>query len=223
MGNTQTNQRPTVKDGLGAFLHPYCTGMAVRTAPVPSVRQGQTGFTLIELIVTMAIAAILLTVGVPSFSTVIKNNRLVSQTNSLVTDLNIARSEAVKRATSVVLCNSSNPNAAAPTCSGSGNNWSSGWLVFVDANTNSTFDGTDTLIKVGQAIDGSAAVRATAGLNTFTYAADGTNASAAVADFAICDDRGEDFGRQVRISTTGRPRLITGSSTSPLSSCTAPT
>lgn len=170
---------------------------------------GQTGFTLLELIITMAIAAILLTIAVPSFQTTITNNRLATQTNSLVTDINIARSEAVKRGTSVVLCSSADPNAAAPVCLGAGNAWTSGWIVFVngagDADANQFAAATDTLIKVSQAIGGTATILTAGALNTFTYNGDGTSAAAI---FAICDDRGEAFGRQVQIRPTGRPRLI---------------
>jgi type IV fimbrial biogenesis protein FimT len=181
---------------------------------------GETGFTLIELIVTMAIAGILLTVAVPSFQTTIANNRLTTQTNSLVTDINIARSEAVKRGTSIVLCNSSNANAAAPICTGNGNAWSSGWLVFFDNNGDNAFVTTDgdTLIKVGQASGGSATILTANTLNAFAYNGDGTSAAATNVNFFICDDRGETFGRQVQIRLTGRPRLISGPL--PASACT---
>jgi len=184
----------------------------------------QTGFTLLELMITMAIAAILLTVAVPSFQTTISNNRLATQTNSLVTDINIARSEAAKRGTGVVLCSSSNPNAPAPTCIGAGNAWTSGWIVFVNGPGDtdaSQFDvATDELIKVGQAIGRTATILTANTLNTFTYNGDGTSSIAVNADFSICDDRGEPFGRQVQIRPTGRPRLIGG----PLlaGSCTTP-
>jgi len=171
---------------------------------------GQTGFTLLELMITMAIAAILLTVAVPSFQTTISNNRLATQTNSLVTDINIARSEAAKRGTGVVLCSSSNPNAPTPTCVGAGNAWTGGWLVFVDADSSGAFNAGDPLIKVGQAIGGTATILTANTLNTFTYNGDGTSSIAVNADFSICDDRGEPFGRQVQIRPTGRPRLIGG-------------
>jgi len=179
---------------------------------------GQTGFTLLELMITMAIAAILLTVAVPSFQTTIGNNRLATQTNTLVTDINIARSEAVKRGTGILLCSSANPNAATPTCTGAGNAWTGGWLVFVDADGSNAFDAGDTLIKVGQAIGGTATILTANTLNTFTYNGDGT--SSIIADFSICDDRGEPFGRQVQIRLTGRPRLIGGPL--PAGSCTTP-
>ena len=59
------------------------------------------GFTLLELMVTVAVVAILATVGVPSFRDLIQNNRVTTQTNELVTALNFARTEAVKRARAV--------------------------------------------------------------------------------------------------------------------------
>jgi type IV fimbrial biogenesis protein FimT len=59
------------------------------------------GFTLVELMVTLAVLAILITVGIPAFGDLVRNNRVTSQTNELVTALNIARSEAVKRGRNV--------------------------------------------------------------------------------------------------------------------------
>ena len=55
------------------------------------------GFTLVELMITLAIAGILVAVGIPSFNSTISSNRLTSYANELVTALNLARSEAVKR------------------------------------------------------------------------------------------------------------------------------
>ncbi|MCF6236723.1 MAG: GspH/FimT family pseudopilin [Gammaproteobacteria bacterium] len=185
----------------------------------------QAGFTLIEMMITLSIAAILLTVAVPSFQTTIANNRLATQTNNLVTDINIARSEAVKRGTNVVLCTSASPSATTPICTGSGNTWTSGWIIFVngisDTDATQFAATTDTLIKVGNSVNGDTTILTGATLNAFIYSADGNNAGA-VANFAICDSRGVNYGRQIRISATGRPRLISGSNTAPLGSCTAP-
>jgi type IV fimbrial biogenesis protein FimT len=61
------------------------------------------GFTLVELMITLAVAAVLLTVAVPSFQAVFQNNRLVSQVNELVTAINLARNEAIKRGVNVTL------------------------------------------------------------------------------------------------------------------------
>lgn len=81
------------------------------------------GFTLIELMVTLAIAAVLLVVGVPSFVEFQRNSELTSQTNSLVAALNAARTEAMKRNTNAYVI----PG-------GSANKWSDGWIVFADTN-----------------------------------------------------------------------------------------
>ena len=94
-------------------------------------KHNEMGFTLVELIVTMAIAAIILTQAVPSFSTMISNNRLTTQTNDLVADINLARSEAIKRGLRVILCRTANPNAVAATCGGTANTWSMMVPVFL--------------------------------------------------------------------------------------------
>ena len=62
------------------------------------------GFTIPELIITMGVAAIILSTAVPSVNTTIKNNRLATQVNHIITDLHFARSEAAKRDVRVILC-----------------------------------------------------------------------------------------------------------------------
>ena len=82
----------------------------------------QSGFTLIELMVTISILAILLGIGVPSFRTMIEESRIRSVSTDIVRALELARSEAVKRGTPITLCASSDQ----ATCSGT---WVNGWLV----------------------------------------------------------------------------------------------
>lgn len=82
------------------------------------------GFTLYELMVTVGIAALVLSFGVPGFQSFIQNNRSATHTNDLVTALHVGRSEATRRGVVVELCASSD----GATCSGS-NDWSDGWIV----------------------------------------------------------------------------------------------
>lgn len=89
------------------------------------------GFTLIELMVTLAIAAILMFLAVPSFVSFQKNAQLTSAANSLLVSINAARGEAMKRGMSVILV---------PT--GNGSDWKTGWVVVVDKNTPRTYTAT---------------------------------------------------------------------------------
>jgi type IV fimbrial biogenesis protein FimT len=187
-------------------------------------RQTMGGFTLVELMVTLAIGAILLTQAVPSFMTTIKNNRLTTYTNDLVSDINLARSEAVKRGTRVVLCRSADPSLATPVCGGTNNTWSTGWLVFADANGDGIFDAGETLIRVGLPVEGATTVitNATSDSN-LEYNPDGTtNAGGGTGVFALCDDRGAGFGRQIQVNAMGRPQLVKGSDAGVTLNCATP-
>jgi type IV fimbrial biogenesis protein FimT len=82
------------------------------------------GFTLFELMITLAVAAVIVSFGVPAFSSFIQNNRATTHTNDLVTALNLARSEATRRGAAVMVCSSTD----ASTCNGD-DDWSTGWVV----------------------------------------------------------------------------------------------
>ena len=90
------------------------------------------GFTLIELIVTVAIAAIVLAIAVPSFQETITSNRLTTFSNTFVASLNLARSEAIKQNRRVTLCSSTD----GLSCATGG--YQQGWIIFIDSNNNAT-------------------------------------------------------------------------------------
>lgn len=153
------------------------------------------GFTLIELMVTVAVLAILLSIAIPSYRTFVMNSRMASQTNDLVTALSLARSEAVKRAANVTVCASSN----GATCAGS---WNLGWIVL---------DAAGTPLRVQQALGGASTLSGgTDVASTITFTASGRTtipitATAASTTLTLCPPTPASVqGRAIQIERTGR-------------------
>lgn len=107
------------------------------------------GFTLIELMVTLAVAIILLAVGIPMFSQMQANSRTTAQTNGLVSAITLARAEAVGKRVPAAICAKGNSVPTNFTCGGAGD-WANGWEVFLDeGGVEGAYDaGTDTIIRV---------------------------------------------------------------------------
>ncbi len=177
------------------------------------------GFTLIELIITLAVAAVVLTLAAPALRDTLIRNRVATEINSLAATLNQGRSEAIKRGRSVTLCNSSNGTSC---CSSSGascaKNWQNGWILFEDSNADGTFDSSDeTAIKVSSGFTSS---------DTLTYAANTATSTATssyvrfksngfskeAGSFKLCESGSAvKYARALYISTTGRIRLSSDS------------
>lgn len=158
----------------------------------------QRGFTLIELLVTLSVAAILLTVAVPNFQIFVMNNRMATQANDLITALNLARSEAVKRAANVTVCASSNTTS----CTGT---WAQGWIVR---------DAAGTPIRVQQALGGASTLSGgTDVASTITFTSTGrttipTTATPASTTLTLCPPSPASVqGRIIQIERTGRTRV----------------
>lgn len=148
-------------------------------------KHNETGFTLVELIATLTIAAILATVAVPSMSTFLKNNRITSQANEFIIAMNYARSEAIKRGAAL---------SVVAVGGGIGDEWGNGWNVVLVS------DG--SVQKQFSALAGTSTLGSTGAISTFTYAATGR---VNVADtLSLCDDRTAETGRTITVSTTGR-------------------
>ena len=183
------------------------------------------GFTLIELMVTVAIAAILMGIAIPSFRDMLNSSKLTTQTNQLVTALHLARGESIKRGVRATVCKSGNPGDAAPTCSTTAN-WAEGFIVFIDntqiaGNTRAVIDGTDERLRIFGPFTGSpitAGSNFERGISYFpSGSVKGINSSGSdtiiTAGSNQLDLCRSGKGRRISISTNGR---IT---TSVLSSC----
>jgi prepilin-type N-terminal cleavage/methylation domain-containing protein len=101
------------------------------------------GFTLLELITTIAVSSILMLVAVPSFNSTLRTNCAVTGANSLLTKLTLARSEAIKRSQSVSMCKS---NDGATCVRGGPVDWSQGFIMFEDDNNNGALDAGEKII-----------------------------------------------------------------------------
>ncbi len=121
----------------------------------------QQGFTLIELMVTIAIAAILLAVAVPSFQDSIRRNRVATVAGNLVSALDNARAEAIRRAVPVYLC----PSTSGTDCTATA--WHDGWIMYFEPTA-----GTKTVLQVGNAVS-AVSVSLTVGASPVQYTSRG--------------------------------------------------
>jgi len=191
------------------------------------------GFTLIELITTLTVAGILMAIAAPSMFSFLASNRLTAQTNDLIADLSFARSEAIKRNGTVVICKSTNPTAATPTCDATTSDpWETGRIIFFDnvdtaagitQNYSYQTADKDELLRVREPLDGGNTLRpnsstATPNLSNYlAYTKYGltTLATPGTSDgphrFTVCDQRGNVRG--LLLETTGRTSLITDGTT----------
>ena len=167
---------------------------------------GWRGFTLVELLVTLAIGTILLAITIPGYAFLVNAGRLTSVTNDLVSALQLARSEAIKRGLRVTICKTSNAMAVTPVCDTTAS-WQQGWLVFVDGGTKGMIDSGDILLRAqGQAAP---AVTITTGTNYASYisyrpsgVSQGSNVANGTLHVCVASEQ-----RDIIISPTGRIRL----------------
>jgi type IV fimbrial biogenesis protein FimT len=107
------------------------------------------GYTIFEIMMALTVIAILASIAVPSFKYVTSSNRIATEVNSLLGDMLFARSEAIKEGQSVTICSSLD----GATCSG-GPDWRTGWIVFLDTNTNQVVDAGEAVIRSQPAFSG---------------------------------------------------------------------
>lgn len=156
------------------------------------------GYSLTNLVTTMAIAGIV-TSGVPVMQNLVLDQRLVAHTSQIFGDLQLARSEAIKRGVQITLCKSSDGTACSTV-----SDWRDGWIVFADADGDETVDTGETILRVGQALSEGVNLRYGASYRYVYFKPDGT--AWPNATFVFCDGRGTTSARGVIVWRTGRVR-----------------
>lgn len=161
------------------------------------------GFTLLELMITMALILSLLTLGVPTFASMLRDSRLTSIANDLLGILNLARSEAIKRGVVISVCKS----ADGKQCGGSG--WSEGWIVFVnrDKTMPPLVDSDEAVLLSHEALPAGYNLAANHNfLNHVSYYPSGRSNN--MGRFVLCkDEKLVNHSRAIFVSITGRARV----------------
>ncbi len=161
----------------------------------------------------LAVVGVVVSIAVPNLRSFLQNNRLSSVSNDLLASIQSARTEAIKRQSSVVLCATANPTATIPTCSYGGG---TSWVVFQDSNGNWQADANEPVIERHPALD-SALHFATDGQAAIAFNASGfatpSGTVRPMRNVVICDSRGvattgtQSTARALIIAVTGRGRV----------------
>ena len=174
----------------------------------------ESGFTLLELIITMVVGAILMAIAIPNFRITIQNSRLSSQLNTLLSGMVYSRSEAIKRNTNVVICASSDQQ----TCSGSTSGWVNGWIVYYTPPPSSSTAAIPAptsaeIIRQYPALTGGNTLKNAASAQ-IVFQSSGMTTLTADSQFTLCDPRGTSKARVTMVAVTGRAEVLQGSTPS---------
>ena len=151
------------------------------------------GFTLYELLITVLIIGVVLTLGIPNMSEFSRNSRISSTANALHSSFQVSRSEAARAKTNITICASANSLDPAATCNGT---FDDGWIIFVDINGDIQRAGAgENVLRRHPAIDAAIDVNVNNNATFFSFAASGlgrgdVGGNPAFSTAIICDSRG---------------------------------
>jgi len=192
--------------------------MPFSRAPAPSSFGPAAGFTLVEVLITLAIVAILLVVAVPAMQRFMTGRAVLAQAEELVATLRLARSDALRLNSAVTVCAATDTTADSPVCAAAANNasWNAGWLTFIDLDNDGVRDTGERVLRVQSPLKGVKAVTSNTQGHVRFYP-NGLPATGA-AEFNVqptLDSRDSGYNavlRKVQLNTAGRTVVVTGGS-----------
>lgn len=183
---------------------------AFRSPPHRRPPVASAGVTLVELLVTLAVLAIVLALGAPQLGSFLTNRAVVAHTSLFASDLRFARSEALKRGQTVTLCAAATITPPACTNAPGDAGFANGWIVFADPNANGTIDDTDTVLRIQQPVtDRMASI--TSGQYAFSFVNIGITLSGAANLTFTPKGSSQDvtaYSRAVCVARTGRAKVM---------------
>lgn len=178
---------------------------------LPHPPRARAGFTLVELMIGIAILAVLAMVAVPAFNDAATNSKLTSYANTFSASLRMARSEAIKRNAAVKMCAS--PDGA--SCASSGD-WQQGWIVFQDTDDDGVLDSGETRFLQEPALGaGYVLGEGSTPPTALKFLGSGMSSLAAQLDLTLCRATPEPSSkkRTISIDVTGRAKVASESAT----------
>lgn len=166
------------------------------------MRNHRVGFTLLELIITISIGAIVVAMALPGFTSLLEANRRAAASNLLVASLMHARSEAISRRHPVSVC----PIAEGPACT-TEPDWNAGWMVFLDPHREGEPASAADVIRVVERPETASrlSIGTSAGRRLVRFQPSGTSGGSNLT-LSICSPRSGDLLGQVVVNRTGRAR-----------------
>jgi len=152
------------------------------------------GFTLVELLIVLAVIGIAASIGIPSFQQTIKNRNILSNADTLITALNYARIEAIKRGANVYLSPADYSPSPPPQP-----DWSKGIVVWFDNNNDDKLD-TDEILRQWEALPKANSIVSKNNITLFEFKPSGEVNDG---DLTLCDDRTKEIGRKITLLASG--------------------
>lgn len=164
--------------------------------------QAGSGFSMVEVLVVLAVAGILLAAAAPSLMSLVHDNRIGTRINLLLADLHLARLEAIKRNQEVVVCRSSD-GAQCSRSTDPRTDWSIGRIIYVNTDEDDKRDPGEPLLQVRPAAPETMRLH----FNQWWRVVYRSDGGARNGTFTLCDFRGTEHGRALILYYTGRPRI----------------